>query len=132
MQEHNMQNIVSASKVYLSTCLAGPYDHEAGFSSLSKNKTFEFKGESDLDNIITHNWLLNKQMLFEVQSILEKEEGLLALIRQAPNALGLTVAKEIVYVIYYIYSKKVNAFKQLLKANELFLPKMQCFIDGWD
>ena len=33
---------------------------------------------------------------------MQKEEGLIGLLKEAPEAFGLTVAMELVYVIYHI------------------------------
>ncbi len=49
-----------------------------------------------------------------------------------PIAFGLTVAKELVYVIYHILHQKIEKFHQLIRSKEPLIPKMQCLQDFCD
>lgn len=38
---------------------------------------------------------------------MEKEEGVIGLLREAPGIFGITVTKEIVYVVYHLLKLKL-------------------------
>lgn len=89
-------------------------------------------GDNYLDSIITHNEHLKKKMTVEIRELLEREDGLIGLLKEAPNSFGLTVAKELVYVIYYILHQKIEKFHELIKSKEPLIPKMNCLQDFCD
>lgn len=49
--------------------------------------------------------------------------------REAPGIFGITVTKEIVYVVYHLLKLKLEVFRKLLQSKEPIIPKMNCFMD---
>ena len=66
-------------------------------------------------------------MIKYLLSILEKEDGMIGLLKEVPKNFGLTVAKEIVYVIYHILQSKFKEFKNITQSKESIIPKLPCF-----
>ena len=119
MHRDNMEGIKTVADWLLEECLEGNWNKKAGFrdSSLYKIKSLEFRGDSDLETIIVHNELLTADMIKYVCGAMEKEDGLIGLLREAPVIFGLTVTKEIVYVVYYLLKLKLTAFNSLLTSK---------------
>ena len=49
--------------------------------------------------------------------------------QEAPKFFGITVAKEIVFVIYQILKHKIKEFHALIKAKKSIIPKLHCLYD---
>ena len=111
--------------------MEGDWDKKAGFrdSSLYKVKSMEFKGDSELETVIMHNELMTVDMKVYLCGVMEKEDGLIGLLREAPDAFGPAVTKEIIFVIYHLLRSKLVPFQKLISNKQPLIPKMQCFMD---
>ena len=53
-------------------------------------------------------------------------------LKEVPKSFGITVAKEIVYVIYHILHSKIHDFHELIVIKEPIIPKFPRFQDYGD
>ena len=106
----------AATDRLLEECLAEKFNKELGFQNpnLFKMNSIGFKCENELESIVMNNDLMSQEMVKWLCCEMEKEEGLIGLLKEVPRTFGLTVGKEIVYVIYHILHAKIKAFKALL------------------
>lgn len=88
---------------------------------------FDISCYNGLEGLVGENFLLagaEKQEIFE---ILAAEEELVGLLKHLTPSFGLTVAKELVYVMYQILKAKYLPFRKLIECKDTIIPKFNCF-----
>jgi hypothetical protein len=79
-----------------------------------------------LELLTIQNELLTGMEQQELVSML-KEEDLLGLFKLATPVFGITIGKELAYIIYHVLKLKLAGFKDLKAPKDSILPRFGCF-----